>query len=136
MINCKHYVLDFYKMSISNEIKGVYWESIPENIRFRSHIIAHIERMRKNQELMFTPILYINSSIAEHYTQIVHILKEHFSNLKDGFSGWSSFTKETLIKECKQNEFVYKENLSNGQHFVDAFPEKIDTFIEKFCCEI
>ena len=55
------YKLDFNEMYMSKEMTGVYWESVPENIRFYDHIIKHIERMRKDKTQMYLPILYINS---------------------------------------------------------------------------
>ena len=91
------YKLDFNKMYMSKEMTGVYWESVPENIRFRDHIILHIERMRKDKTQMYPPILYINSSIEEHFTQIVYILKEHFTKI--GFSEGNKRTQGTFVQE-------------------------------------
>ena len=127
------YRLDFNKMRNSNEIKGVYWDSVPENIRFRSHILAHIERMNKGSDVKYEPILYINESINEHYTQIMHILKQYFTDYKSGFLGLNSFTKETLVENVKRDYFIYKDNYPDGEDFVELFPKKIDEFIEKFC---
>lgn len=130
------YKLDFNKMYMSKEMPGVYWESVPENIRFYDHIIKHIDRMRKDKTQMYPPILYINSSIEEHFTQIVYIIKEHFTNLRDGFTGWDNFTKKTLLKLTKNDAFIYHNNYENGHEFTRQFPEKIDEFIEKYCSEI
>ena len=136
MDNETKYKLDFNKMYMSKEMEGVYWESVPENIRFYYHIIKHIDRMRKDETQMYPPILYINSSIEEHFTQIVYILKEHFTNSKEGFTGWGDFTKKTLLKLTKNDAFIYKQNFDNGHEFARLFPQKIDEFIEKYCSEI
>ena len=83
--------------------------------------------------------LYIDESIQEHFTQILHILRQSFTTegnlVKFGkFTGWKPFTKEYLIDICKKDYCIYLENWGDvGKEFVDKFPEKIDYFIENFC---
>ena len=130
------YVIDFHKMRISSDITGIYWNHIPNNVKFRSFILNEVKRLKKNKFWAQQKIMYIDASVEEHYTQIMYILQEYFTEKKKGFIGWDSFTKETLIKLCKYDEYIYKENFNNGVEFIQEFPNKIDNFIEKFCQRI
>lgn len=129
----KLYKLNFKKIKKcacdnSEVLTGVYWDKIPEDAPFMSFCI-HI--YKKNEH---PPILWINPSIEEHFTQIIFILKESFVNEKEGFTGWKPFTRKYLFQICEKDYKIYKEEwIPNGKQFVKDFPEKINEFLEKYC---
>ena len=82
----------------------------------------------------YPPILCINSSIEEHFTQILFILKESFTNEKHGFTGWKPFTRKYLFGVCEKDYNIYeKEWTPNGKQFVKNFPVKINEFLHTYC---
>ena len=81
------YVIDFHKMRNSTDITGVYWNHIPNNVRFRTFILNEVKRLKKNKFWAGQEILYIDVSVEEHYTQIMYILQEYFTEQKKGFIG-------------------------------------------------
>ena len=81
----------------------------------------------------FPPIKYIDESIDEHYTQIIYLLKELFTDSNEGFTGWKKFTKEQIMKALEHDKYIYIENFSNGQEFVNKFPNAIEFFLENYC---
>ena len=108
--------------------KGVYWDisDIP---------LEHVQYIPKDK-YKHVPIVCIDESIRDHMTQILFILKESFTDIELGFTGWKSFSKESLITLCKGEENIYKNDWSDGNKFVLEFPDKINTFIESYCDEV
>ena len=125
--------LDFNKikkssLDDSDDLSGVYWDKIPEDAPFMS-LYKHTCKTKKHP-----PIFWINSSVEEHYTQIMFILKEHFTDEKKGFTGWGCFTQKNLFEICEKDYKIYeKEWTPNGKEFVKKFPDKIKSFIKKYC---
>ena len=109
-------------------IKGVYWDisDIP---------LEHVQYIPKDK-YKHVPIVCIDESIRDHMTQILFILKESFTDIELGFTGWKSFSKESLITLCKGEENIYKNDWPDGNKFVLEFPDKINTFIESYCDEV
>ena len=105
--------------------KGVYWDisDIP---------LEHVQYIPKDK-YKHVPIVCIDESIRDHMTQILFILKESFTDIELGFTGWKSFNKESLITLCKGEENIYKNDWPDGNKFVLEFPDKINTFIESYC---
>ena len=130
------YKLNFSKLKKdacdnSGVLTGVYWNKIPEDAPFIS-FCKHT--CKKNEH---PPILCINSSIEEHFTQILFILKESLTNKKDGFTGWKPFTRKYLFEVCEKDYNIYeKEWIPNGKQFVKNFPEKINEFLNNYCVMI
>ena len=81
----------------------------------------------------FAPISRIDEGAQDHFTQILFILKEAFSQEGGGFQGWRPFTKDYLVELCKLEEYVYRNNWDCGAAFVDAFPQKIVEFLILYC---
>ena len=127
------FVVNFNKIktyidSLQENTTGIYFDSIPDNIPFRNHVMRSI----KNR---YPPLLYIHEVIEEHFTQILFIIKE--DSIKDKrFSGWKSFTKNDLVKLCEKDYPIYLHNFSDKEKFVNEFPKKIDEFIDLFCINI
>ena len=120
----------------SNFFKGVYVDSVPENAPFRSHVNYAIKNLNENPEFLHPPFLYVNEAVEEHTTQIIYLLKENFVDRSKGFIGWQPFTKDLLTKLFKDDAYVYKENFSDGNQFVDDFPKALDHFLNEFCTNI
>ena len=86
-----------------------------------------------NDYQKFAPISRIDERVHEHFTQILFILKEAFSQEGGYFPGWRPFTKEYLMGLCKVEEYVYTHNWEDGTAFVDEFPQKIIEFLILYC---
>ena len=129
----KLYKLNFKKIKkcacdYAGPLTGVYWDKIPDDAPFMS-LCKDIST--KNE---YPPILCINSSIEEHFTQILFILKESFTNEKHGFTGWKPFTRKYLFGVCEKDYNIYeKEWTHNGKQFVKNFPVKINEFLHTYC---
>tara|TARA_B100001250_G_scaffold367660_1_gene349846 strand:- start:1114 stop:1521 length:408 start_codon:yes stop_codon:yes gene_type:complete len=130
------YSIDFVKIqhvcnSDSVNFKGIYWDSIPEDINNYGYILSQVQSI--DNKYKHYPILYINEAIEEHYTQIIFLLKEYFTVRNEGFKGWRLFTKNELIDIFNNDKYIYIENFSNGQEFVNKFPNAIEFFLENYC---
>ena len=89
--------------------------------------------MRKSKSEYY-PILWIDESIEEHFTQILYILKESFADKDKGFTGWKTFSKKYLFDICKKDYWIYKTEWGEkGKIFTEKFPEKINKFLELYC---
>ena len=127
------YVLDFDKIKhcCQNDLEkftGIYWDKIPDD---RPH---KWNCKHRNPKSKHPPIHWINEVIQEHFTQILFILKESFTNENDGFTGWKSFTRKYLFEICEKDYAIYeKEWTPNGKEFIELFPDKINEFLEKYC---
>ena len=76
----------------------------------------------------------IDESVQEHFTQILFILKESYTDSKKGFLGWQPFTEEYLTEICEKDYAIYKSEWGpDGQQFVKMFPEKIKEFLHTYC---
>ena len=82
------------------------------------------------------PIVCIYEGIRDHMTQILFILKEHFTDKELGFTGWKSFSKEYLTTLCKEEYDIYRNDWGDGDKFVLEFPEKINYFLESYCDKV
>ena len=130
------YSIDFIKIqrvckSDSVDFKGIYWDSIPEDVNNYDYILSQVQSI--DNKYKHHPILYINEAIEEHYTQIIFMLKEHFTDRKEGFTGWKQFTRDELIDIFNNDKYIYIENFSNGQEFVNKFPNAIEYFLDNYC---
>ena len=86
------------------------------------------------QMMGYPPLLYIDESIQEHFTQILFILKESYTEKKTGFTGWQPFTEKYLTNICKKDYGIYKSEWGqDGNHFVNMFPKKIKEFLKIYC---
>ena len=86
-----------------------------------------------NSYQRFAPISRIDEGVQEHFTQILFILKEAFSQEGGAFLGWRPFTKEHLVELCRAEEWVYIDNWDDGAAFVNEFPQKITEFLILYC---
>ena len=86
---------------IYNIFEGIYYDEIPKDSMFH---------MLNDDGYNFPPIKYIDESIDEHYTQIIFLLKELFTDKNEGFTGWKKFTKEQLMKALEHDKYIYIEN--------------------------
>ena len=109
---------------VYNIFEGIYYDEIPKDSMFH---------MLNDDGYKFPPIKYIDESIDEHYTQIIYLLKELFTDSNEGFTGWKKFTKEQIMKALEHDKYIYIENYSNGQEFVNKFPIEIDRFLKYYC---
>ena len=107
------------------DLKGVYWNE--EDISGRTEI--------PEDKYKHLPIVCIYEGIRDHMTQILFILKEDFTDIELGFTGWKSFSKGDLITLCKGEYDIYRDNWRDGDKFVLEFPEKINYIIDKYCDE-
>ena len=114
-------------------IKGVHWDISDIPLEDDEYYIPleYILEMRADK-YKHLPIVCIDESIRDHMTQILFILKENFTDYYFGFTGWKSFSKESLITLCKEEYDIYND-WPNGNDFVLEFPDKINTFIESYC---
>ena len=116
-------------------IKGIYWNKneISMYSENAESIMENITRLENETKWQYLPILYIDESVNNHMTQILFILKENFSDIELGFTGWKSFSKENLITLCKEDYDIYKNDWPNGTEFVSKFPDEINHFLECYC---
>ncbi len=115
----------------NNNFNGIYWNDIPKDIPFYTSIINKIKTM---ETFGYQPILYINEIVQDHFTQILFILKESYTDRKTGFTGWRSFTEEYLREICRKDYNIYRSEWgADGEKFVELFPIMIDEFIRDYC---
>jgi len=119
------YNINFQKLK-ANEIDGIFFDKMPW------YITRDYLRL-KDTKYVYPPIPYIDESIQEHITQIIFLLKEYFTNKKDGFSGWNNFTENELQKLVENDKYIYINHFNNGETFVKKFPDKINYFLNNFC---
>ena len=117
-------------------IKGIYFnkEEISMYSENTESIMENITRLEKSK-WQYLPILYIDESVNNHMTQILFLLKETFSDIELGFTGWKSFSKENLITLCKEEAVNYSD-WSNAKEFVSKFSDKIDYFLKYYCDKV
>ena len=120
----KRYNINFYFIKL-NKIDGIFFDNIPENISD--------ELIIKDTKYMYTPIKFIDERIENHFTQIIFLLKEYFTNKNEGFCGWENFTESELIKLVEKEKNIYINNFKNGDTFFKKIPEKINYFLNNYC---
>ena len=119
------------KIVNGEDFKGVYFNDISANSEDNHRGIKYAKTMKT---LGYPPILLINESVPEHFTQILFILKESFTDKKKGFIGWQPFTEKYLTEICEKDYVIYKSEWGpDGNHFIKGFPEKIKEFILQYC---
>ena len=116
--------------------KGVYWDISDIPLEDNGYIPLEYILEARADKYKHLPIVCIDESIRDHMTQILFILKESFTDIELGFTGWKSFNKESLITLCKGEENIYKNDWPDGNKFVLEFPDKINTFIESYCDDV
>ena len=115
----------------SDDFKGIYFNDISANSEGYQKFINYTTTM---QMMGYPPVLYIDESIQEHFTQILFILKESYTDSKKGFLGWQPFTEEYLTEICKKDFYIYLSEWGpDGNEFVKIFPEKIMEFLQIYC---
>ena len=115
----------------SDDFKGIYFNNISVKSEGYQKFIKYTTTMKI---MGYPPVLYIDESIQEHFTQILFILKESYTDRKKGFLGWRSFTEEYLTEICEKDYDIYKSEWGpDGQQFVKMFPEKIKEFLNRYC---
>ena len=115
----------------SEDFKGIYFNDISVNSEGYQKFISYTTTM---QVMGYPPVLYIDESVQEHFTQILFILKESYTDKKTGFTGWQRFTEEYLTEICEKDYAIYKSEWGpDGQQFVKMFPHKITEFLQLYC---
>lgn len=113
------------------DFKGIYFNDISVDSEDYQHFVEHIKTMKT---IGYPPILTIDESVQEHFTQILFILKESYTDSKKGFLGWQPFTEEYLTEICEKDYAIYKSEWGlDGQQFVKMFPEKSKEFLHTYC---
>lgn len=115
----------------SEDFKGIYFNDISVKSEGYQKFINYATTM---QMMGYPPVLYIDESIQEHFTQILFILKESYTDKGKGFTGWQPFTEKYLTEICEKDYAIYKSEWGpDGQQFVKMFPEKIKEFLHTYC---
>ena len=117
------YNINFDKIKYQN-INGIYFEK-------KQWINDILDKV--NKKYYYHPISFIDESIDEHNVQILFLLKEYFTNKKNGFTGWKSFSRETLCEIISCDKNVYINEYENGEIYYSKFPKKINFFLENYC---
>ena len=118
------YNINFYLISLY-KIDGIYFDTIPKHIS--------VDLIMKDNKYMHDPIKFIDASIENHFTQIIFLLKEYFTDKSKGFCGWTHFTESELKELVEENKYVYINNFKNSDMFFKDFPEKISYFLNNYC---
>ncbi len=130
------YTINFNKIKdrdsvYHDDFKGVWFNYVSSD----SEDYQRFCNYSKTKKIVgYPPILGIDESIPEHFTQILFILKESYTDIKTGFKGWLPFTEKYLTNICEKDYWIYKSEWGqDGIHFVKMFPEKIKEFLNRYC---
>ena len=119
----KRYNINFYLIKL-NKIDGISFDDISHKL------------IIKDSKYTYDPIKNIDEKIENHFTQILFLLKEYFTDSEKGFIGWNNFTKKDLLKLFDNDKEVYINEFINGKKFVEVFPNKITYFLNNYCYKI
>jgi len=113
--------------SIIDKEEEPKWKYSPYN-RNVTIINLHL----KEPKWKYSPLKCIDEGINDHMTQLLFIIKEHFTDKNVGFTGWKSFTEESLKTIIKHNILPYYD-WDNCEEFIKMFPAKIIQFLKCYC---